>query len=226
MSHELWTSVDRYITDVIVHPDAALQAALVSSDAGGLPPISVSPPQGRLLELLALLRSARRILEIGTLGGYSTICLARGLAEGGSLISLEVNPHHAEVARTNIARAGLAAVVDVRVGRALDTLPQIAAAGDGPFDLIFIDADKPNNAAYFEWAMKLSRPGTLIIVDNVVRKGAVIDEGSTDPNVQGTRELNRILGAESRVRATEIQTVGGKGYDGLAFVLVAGGERT
>jgi predicted O-methyltransferase YrrM len=170
--------------------------------------------------MLAQITGAHRILEIGTLGGYSTIWLARGLRAGGHLVTLEVNPDHASVAQVNISRAGLQDVVEVRIGNALETLPQVAAERDGPFDLIFIDADKQNIPAYFEWALKLSRPGTLIIVDNVVRDGAVIDADSSDPSVQGVRRFIELLGAESSASGTAIQTVGLKGYDGFAIVLV------
>jgi predicted O-methyltransferase YrrM len=220
MTHEQWTAVDRYITDLLVPPDPALDGALEASDAAGLPPINVSPNQGKLLHLLARLQGARTILEIGTLGGYSTIWLARALPADGRLITLEIDPKHAEVARANIARAGLSEVVELRLGRALDTLPQLAAEGRGPFDLIFIDADKPNNPDYFAWALKLSRRGSLIIADNVVRNGAVINAASSDPSVQGVRRLNELLAAEPRVSATAIQTVGSKGYDGFAIALV------
>jgi predicted O-methyltransferase YrrM len=220
MTQELWTAVDRYITDLLVPPDPALDGALEASAAAGLPPINVAPNQGKLLWLLARLQGARTILEIGTLGGYSTIWLARALPAGGRLITLEIDPKHAEVARASIARAGLAGVVELRLGRALDTLPQLAAQGRGLFDLIFIDADKPNNPDYFAWALKLSRRGSLIIVDNVVRDGAVADAASSDPSVQGVRRLNELLAAEPRVSATAIQTVGSKGYDGFAIALV------
>lgn len=213
----LWSKVDRYIADTLVQPDAALDAALAASAAAGLPPISVSPAHGKLLWMLARLVSARRILEIGTLGGYSTIWLARGLAPGGRLITLEALEKHAAVARTNIARAGLGAAVEVRVGQALATLPLVK---DGPFDLTFIDADKQNNAEYFTWALKLSRQGSLIVVDNVVREGAVIDARSRDAAVLGVRRLNDLIAAERRVAATAIQTVGAKGYDGFAVALV------
>jgi predicted O-methyltransferase YrrM len=220
MTQERWAAVDRYITNLLVQPDPALDAALEASDAAGLPSINVAPNQGKLLHLLARVQGARSILEIGTLGGYSTIWLARALPADGRLITLEADPKHAEVARANIERAGLADIVELRPGPALETLPRIAAEGLGPFDLIFIDADKPSNPDYFEWALKLSRRGSLILVDNVVRNGAVIDVVSTDPNVQGVRRFNELLAAEPRVSATEIQTVGCKGYDGLAVALV------
>jgi predicted O-methyltransferase YrrM len=220
MSQDLWTEVDRYIADLFVPPDPALDAALQSSDAAGLPSINVSPNHGKLLYLLAQVQRARNILEIGTLGAYSTIWLGRALPAGGRLITLEYDPKHAEIARANIARAGLAGVVEVRLGRALDTLPQLVAEGRGPFDLIFIDADKEGYPDYLAWALKLSRRGSLIIADNVVRKGAVADPASADPNVQGVRRFNQLLAAEPRVSATAIQTVGSKGYDGLAIALV------
>jgi len=220
MSQEQWTAVDRYITDLVVRPDPALDAALRDSAAAGLPAINVSPSQGKLLHLLARAQGARRILEIGTLGGYSTIWLARALPAGGRLITLESDEKHAEVARANIARAGLSDVVELRLGPALDTLPTLAAEGCGPFDLIFIDADKPNNAEYFAWALKLSRRGSVIIVDNVVRTGAVIDAASTDETVLGVQRFYEVLAAERRVSATAIQTVGSKGYDGFAMALV------
>ncbi|WP_437491470.1 O-methyltransferase [Sorangium sp. So ce1014] len=220
MAQEQWSAVDRYITDLLVPSDAALDAALEASAAAGLPPINVAPNQGKLLHLLARIHGARSILEIGTLGGYSTIWLARALPFGGRLITLESEPKHAEVARANLERAGLADLVELRLGRALDTLPRLAAEGRGPFDLIFIDADKPSNPDYFTWALKLSRRGSVIVIDNVVRKGAVIDPESPDPNVQGVRRLNELLAAEQRVSATAIQTVGTKGYDGLAIALV------
>jgi predicted O-methyltransferase YrrM len=222
MSEQQWADVDRYICDHLVGSDAALEAALKASADAGLPPINVAPNQGRLLHLLARIHGARTILEIGTLGGYSTIWLARALPVGGRLITLEAEPTHAEVARANLARAGLADVVDVRVGRALDTLPQLAAEAMEPFDLTFIDADKENNPAYLTWALQLSRPGSVIIVDNVVRGGAIIDASRDDPAVRGVRQLYEQIAAEPRVTATAIQTVGAKGYDGLAVVLVNG----
>jgi predicted O-methyltransferase YrrM len=213
---KLWDDVDRYISETLVQPDDALAAALEASDAAGLPPISVSPAHGKLLWLLARTVGAKRILEIGTLGGYSTIWLARGLAPGGRLVTLEALEKHAAVARKNLARAGLADRVEVRIGKALDTLPQL----EGPFDLAFIDADKQNNPEYFRWALKLSRPGSLIVVDNVVRDGAVIDARSRDAAVQGVRRLYELIAAEPRVSATAVQTVGVKGYDGFAIALV------
>jgi predicted O-methyltransferase YrrM len=221
MTQEIWTAVDRYITDLFVPPDAALAAALQASQSAGLPTINVSPPQGKFLQLLARALAARAILEIGTLGGYSTIWLARALPAGGRLITLEADPKHAEIARANIARAGLAGIVELRLGRALDTLPKLAAEGRGPFDLIFIDADKPSYADYFTWALKLSRRGSVIIGDNVIRKGAVLNPGaSDDPRVPGVLRFNELVAAEPRVSATVIQTVGGKGYDGFTMAVV------
>ena len=220
MAREQWTAVDRYLTDLLVPPDPALDGALRDSAAAGLPPINVSPNQGKLLHLLARVQGARAILEIGTLGGYSTIWLARALPLGGRLITLESDPKHADVARANLARAGLTDAVELRLGPALETLPKLAAEGAGPFDLTFLDADKPSNAEYFAWALKLSRRGSLIVVDNVVRDGKVIDAANTDPAIQGVRRLHETLAAESRVSATAIQTVGSKGYDGFAVALV------
>ena len=222
MNQEQWTAVDSYIGEMLVGTDAALDSALEASAAAGLPQIAVAPNQGKLLYLLARLRQASRILEIGTLGGYSTIWLARALAPGGRLVTLEVDPAHAAVARQNIARAGLASVVDVRLGAALETLPKLAAEHSDPFDLTFIDADKANIPAYFEWALKLAAPRGLIIVDNVIRDGAVIDESSSDASVLGVRRLNEMLRDTRRVSATTIQTVGLKGYDGLTIALVEG----
>lgn len=217
---ELWTAVDDYIDEHLVGEDEALKAALEANAAAGLPAINVSANQGKLLMLLAQSIGARRILEIGTLGGYSTIWLARALPPGGHLITLEFDPKHADVARANIGNAGLSRMVQVRVGAALDTLPQLAGEGRGPFDLIFIDADKVNTAAYFTWALTLSRPGSLIIVDNVVRDGAVADASTTDAGVQGIRRFFELVQSEPRVEATATQTVGIKGYDGLAIVRV------
>ncbi len=220
MTPELWTAVDGYITDLLVRPDAALDAALAASAEAGLPAIHVSPPQGKLLYLLARATSARNVLEIGTLAGYSAIWMARALPADGNLITLESDPRHAEIARANIARAGLADIVELRVGPALTALPQLAAEGRGPFDLIFIDADKPSYPDYLAWSLMLARRGTLIVADNVVRKGAVIDPASRDANVQAVRRFNELLAAEPRVSATAIQTVGSKGYDGVALALV------
>jgi predicted O-methyltransferase YrrM len=221
VSEEQWTAVDRYITDHLVPSDGALDAALAASAANGLPAINVAPNQGKLLHILARSIGAKRILEVGTLGGYSTIWLARALAPGGKLITLEYEPKHADVARANIERAGLAHLVEIRLGKAIDTLPRIAAEGGAPFDFIFIDADKPGNADYFAWALKLSRAGSMIVVDNVVRKGGVIDAAG-DVNVQGARRLIEAMAKESRVTATAVQTVGSKGHDGFAIAIVNG----
>jgi predicted O-methyltransferase YrrM len=219
MNQEQWTAVDRYHNDLLVRPDDALEEAQKASTAAGLPAISVAPNQGKLLMLLAQIREAKNILEIGALGGYSTIWLARALPAGGKLITLEAEPKHAEVARANIARAGLSNVVELILGRALDTLPRLAEERRGPFDLIFIDADKPSIPQYFTWSLKLSRPGSVIIVDNVVRKGAVIDPAG-NAEVQGVRRFNEMLAKEPRASATTIQLVGSKGYDGITIVLV------
>lgn len=224
MTQEQWTAVDRYFTDLFIPPDPTLDAALQAAATAGLPSYHVTPNQGKLLAILAQAIGARAILEIGTLGGYSTIWLARTLPPGGTLLTLEANPQYAEVARANITRAGLANIVEIWVGRALDTLPQLVTEGRGPFDLVFIDADKPNNVAYFDWALKLTRPGSLIIADNVVRNGAVIEAASEDPSVQGIRRFNERLAAEPHVTATAIQTVGSKGYDGMVIALVTGAE--
>jgi predicted O-methyltransferase YrrM len=220
MAQEQWTAVDSYIEKLFIAPDFALEAALESSKAAGLPTINVSPTEGKLLHMLARIQGARKILELGTLGGYSTIWLARALPAEGRLISLEIDPKRAEVARANIARAELANTVEIRVGPAADSLQKLLIEGRGPFDLIFIDADKQGYAEYLQWSLKLSRPGTLIVADNVVRKGAVTNPGSADENVQGIRKFNEALTAEKRVTTTVIQTVGCKGYDGLALILV------
>lgn len=221
MSEEQWTAVDGYITEQLVPSDAALDAALASSAANGLPAINVAPNQGKLLHVLARAVDAKRILEVGTLGGYSTIWLARALAPGGKLITLEYDPKHADIARANIERAGLSHLVEIRLGKAIDTLPRIAAERGGAFDFVFIDADKPGNADYFAWAMKMTHIGSLIIVDNVVRKGGVIDPAG-DAQVQGARRLFEAMAKEPRVSATAVQTVGGKGYDGFAIAVVIG----
>lgn len=220
MAIDQWTEVDDYISNLLVASDSVLEQALIDSRMAGLPPIHVSPNQGKLLQILARALRARSILEIGTLGGYSAIWMGRALPADGHLITLEANPLHAEVARTNIGRAGLNHIVSVRPGKALDTLPVLAEEKLGPFDLTFIDADKPNNPGYFEWALKLSHRGSVIVVDNVVRNGAVQDPNSSDPNVLGVRRMNELIAAEPRVSATAIQTVGSKGYDGFAVILV------
>jgi predicted O-methyltransferase YrrM len=219
MHDDTWAAVDDYFNALLIPPDPALHAALAASDAAGLPPHHVAPNQGKLLYLLARLMGARAILEIGTLGGYSTIWLARALPPGGRIVTLEADPAHAAVARENLARAGLRDVVELRLGPALETLPRLAAEGRGPFDMIFLDADKPNNPAYLDWALRLARPGTLIVADNVVRGGAVLDAAG-DASVQGIRRFAARLAAEPRLSATAIQTVGGKGYDGFVLALV------
>jgi predicted O-methyltransferase YrrM len=216
MSEDLWKAVDDYFTGHLLEPDPVLDAALEANALGKLPAIDVSAAQGKLLQMLACSIGARRILEVGTLGGYSTIWLARALPAGGRLVTCEVDPHHAEVARENVKRAGLDSVVDVRVGPALETLPGL----DGPFDLSFIDADKVSNAEYFEHAVRLSRPGSLIIVDNVVRGGRVVATDDDSPSVVGTRHVVEAVARESRVEATVIQTVGAKGYDGFLLARV------
>lgn len=218
MSLELWSAVDQYITDTVVAEDHALRAATEAGIAAGVPQISVTPSQGKLLYLLARLQGATTILEIGTLVGYSTIWLGRAVGPKGRVITLEAEPAHAAVARDNIARAGLDKITDIRVGKALDTLPGVESAA--PFDFFFIDADKESNPEYFEWAMRLSKPGSLIVIDNVVRDGAVIDAATTDPRVLGVRRLNELISAEPRVSATTIQTVGSKGYDGFTIARV------
>jgi len=220
MAEELWCAVDEYIAQTLIKTDAVLDTALEKSHAAGLPAINVSPSHGKLLHILVRLVNARTILEIGTLGGYSTIWMARALPPGGRLISLECDPKHVELARTNIARAGLERVVDIRLGIALETLTAIAAENIGPFDLIFIDADKVSTPEYFKWALKLSRVGSLIVVDNVVRKGEVANARTNDPAVQGMRRFIELAAAEPRVTATALQTVGCKGYDGISIALV------
>jgi len=215
-----WSAVDDFISDALIPPDDALAAALRDSDAAGLPSISVTPAQGRLLHILAQTQGAKSILEVGTLGGYSTIWLARALPPGGRLLTLEINPATAKVARANLARAGLDGIVEVRVGPALDSLRELVAREPAPFDLVFIDADKVNNPDYFRAALELTRSGSLIVVDNVVREGEILDQHSRDANVRGTRALYAVMGAEPRVSATVIQTVGSKGYDGFAIARV------
>lgn len=223
MTRDTWTSVDRYFMDLLAPPDPVLEAALAAGAAAGLPPFNVSPLQGKLLHLIARIQGARAILEIGTLGGYSAIWLARALPPEGRLITLEIDPACVKVARANMERAGLSGRVEVRQGRALDLLPQLAAEGRGPFDLIFLDADKQGNPDYFQWALKLSRRGSVIVADNVVRGGAVADGAGGDPDVGGTRRFLELAAAEPRVSATAVQTVGEKGYDGFAIALVTAG---
>lgn len=220
MSIERWGAVDDYVDGLIVKPDMALQAALADSRAAELPPINVTAGLGKMLHLFARMHGAKRILEIGTLGGYSTIWLARALPEGGLLISLEINPQNAEVASKNLIRAGLDRLVEIRLAPALETLPKLEAEKQAPFDFFFIDANKEDNSEYFRWALKLSRPGSVIVVDNVVREGEIVNSASTDTAVLGTRRLMETVAAESRVTATVVQTVGAKGYDGFLLAIV------
>ncbi|MFB6612918.1 O-methyltransferase [Streptomyces sp. NPDC085524] len=217
-AEQTWTAVDAYFDGLLVEEDEALAAANTDADAAGLPAHQVAPNQGKLLHLLARIRGARTILEIGTLGGYSTIWLARALPEGGRLVTLEVDERCADIAAANVARAGLTHVVDIRRGRAVDLLPQLTDAE--PFDLVFIDADKPSNPEYLAWALKLTRPGSVIIGDNVVRDGAVVDPASPDPRVQGVRRFTELIAEHPRLTATALQTVGCKGYDGFVMALV------
>ena len=220
MSKETWTAVEHYYGSLLAPDDAALEFALQSSEAAGLPRIQVSALQGKLLHLLARMVSARNILEIGTLAGYSTIWMARALPDDGRLITLEANEKHADLARENFARAGVAAKVELRLGRALDTLPQIAAEGRGPFDLIFVDANRSNLPEYFDWSLRLARRGSVIMVDNVVREGAVLNAESGDADIQGIRRFAELVAGERRVSSTVIQSVGSKNYDGFAVILV------
>lgn len=220
MDEALWNEMDGFIVEKLLPADPVLDAVLAASEAAGLPAISVSAAQGQMLHIFARMMGAKRILEIGTLGGYSTLFFARALPEGGTVVTLEADVHHAEVARANFARAGLSDRIDLRVAPAIETLPVLEAEGAGPFDLIFIDADKPSNPAYLDWALRLSRPGTLIVCDNVVRAGRVLDAASTDASVIGIRRTYEMAGAEPRLTATAVQTVGAKGYDGFALLLV------
>jgi predicted O-methyltransferase YrrM len=222
MPQDPWASVDQYFAHLFIPPDPALEQTLRASAAAGLPPIHVSPLQGKLLHLLARLTGARNVLEIGTLGGYSTIWLARALPPGGRVVTLESNPAHAAVARANFAAAGVAHAVHLREGSALQSLAGLRSEGAAPFDLIFIDADKTSYPDYLDWSLRLSRRGTVIIADNVVRNGAVLDAQSTDPNVQAVRRFNDLVAANPRLAATALQTVGAKGYDGFAVVVVTG----
>jgi len=220
MDQNRWTAVDRYLTETLIPPDHSMGEALEANACAGLPAIDVAPNQGKLLHLLARIQKAERILEIGTLGGYSTIWLARALPPQGRLITLELEPKHATIARSNLDRAGVSDRVDIRVGPALQSLAALHADQPAPFDLIFLDADKPNNPNYLDWAIKLSRPGTVIVADNVIRDGAVIDAETPDPHIKGTREFLEKLGRHPRLDATAVQTVGIKGYDGFAIAIV------
>jgi predicted O-methyltransferase YrrM len=224
-SEELWAAVDEYIAGHLIGDDAALDAVLAASEKAGLLGGPISAGQGRMLELLVRISGSRRVLEIGTLGGYSTIWLARGLPSDGHVITLEVNPHYAEVARANIASIGLADMIEVRVGPALQSMQELVAEGSEPFDLIFIDADKQNNPGYLEWSLKLSRPGTVIVADNVVRAGVILQADGTDSRlgqggIQGVRRFYELLASDRRISATVIQTVGVKGHDGFVLARV------
>ena len=219
---DVWTAVDSYFGDLLIARDEKLDAALAANQKAGLPAIDVSRLQGKFLELLVRISGARRILEIGTLGGYSTIWLARGLPEGGRIVTLEFDPHHAEVARANLEHAGVLDRVDLRVGRAIDTLPKLENTADSPFDLIFIDADKESYPEYLDWTLRLSRVGTVIVADNVVREGKVVEADCDDERVRGVRRFTERLAAEPRLNATVLQNVGTKGYDGLALAVVVG----
>ena len=220
MSKKTWASVDDYIVDTLFESDPALDAVLTANQDQGLPAIDVSPAQGKLLSLLVRIRGAKKVLEIGTLGGYSTIWMARALPVDGKIVTLELDPHHARVARSNFERAGVSERVDLRVGPALESLAALSSENAGPFDLIFIDADKPNNPNYLSFAMRLSRPGTVIVCDNVIRDGAVLDEDGHDANVEGARAAFSFIGSDKRLDGTAIQTVGAKGYDGFAIAIV------
>ncbi len=223
LTADRYEAVDRFLSNLLAPNDAALEGALKASTVAGLPEIQVSPTQGKLLHMLASLQGAKRILEIGTLGGYSAIWMARALPADGRLITLEYDPKHAEVARANVERAGLADRVEIRVGAALSLLPGIAAEKRGLFDLVFIDADKENNPAYFDWALRLTHRGSLILIDNVVRDGAILDAASVEPAVKGTRKALELMASDPRVSSTALQLVGTKGWDGIAIALVTGG---
>lgn len=220
MNQKVWEAVDQYLDKMLIPPDPAMKDALAAATKAKLPAIQVSSMQGKMLHLMALMTGARKILEIGTLGGYSTIWMARALPEGGRIVTLEADPKHAEVARKNFARAGVESKVELRLGKALDTLPQIAADGIGPFDMFFIDANKSNMPEYFEWSLKLAHKGSVIIADNVVREGAVLDAKSKDADIQGVRRFLEMVGKEKRVSGTALQTVSTKSYDGFATILV------
>lgn len=220
MSSKTWAAVDDYIVSSLFEADPVLDAVLRANRDQGLPAIDVSPAQGKLLSLLVRIRGAKTVLEVGTLGGYSTIWMARGLPADGKVVTLELDPHHARVARSNFERAGVSGKVDLRVGPALQSIAALVDENAGPFDLIFIDADKPNNPNYLDWAMKLSRSGTIIVCDNVIRDGAVVKKNSGDVNVEGARAAFSFIGGEKRLDGTAIQTVGAKGYDGFAIAIV------
>ncbi|MCI4370404.1 MAG: O-methyltransferase, partial [Thermoplasmata archaeon] len=220
MKTDRWSAVDDYLEERLLRPDAGLEAALASAEEAHLPAIQVSPLQGKLLHLLARAQGARRVLEIGTLGGYSAIWLAKALPSDGQVVTLELNPAHATVAQKNLARAGVDHLVEVRVGPAIDSLAKLAAESSAPFDFVFVDADKPNIPTYLEWAVRLGRPGTVVVVDNVVRNGAVADAATGDPNVDGVRRMHDAIAMNPRIEATTIQTVGSKGYDGFTIAVV------
>jgi predicted O-methyltransferase YrrM len=222
MTKDIWEAVENYLDKTLIPPDSALDAALADATAANLPAIQVASVHGKLLHLLARIMGARNILEIGTLGGYSTIWMARALPDGGRIVTLEADPKHADVAQKNFTRAGVADKVELRLGKALDTLPKVAADGRGPFDMFFIDANKSNMPEYFEWSLKLARKGSVIIADNVVREGAVLDAKSKDADIQGIRRFLEMVGKEKRVSGTALQTVSTKNYDGFALVLVTG----
>ena len=223
--NQIWSAVDTYFADLLAPTDSLLDGALAANHAAGLPAIDVTRNQGKFLQLLVQITQAKRVLEVGLLGGYSTMWMARGLPAGGGIISLERSQKHADVARANLTSAGLIDRVEIRVGPALETMPQLLQEGAGPFDLIFLDADKPNNANYLQWALKLARPGTVILVDNIVREGKVIDAESDDENVQGSRRAAEALAAEPRLNAVVMQTVGSKGYDGFAIAVAQDAEK-
>ena len=220
MNPDIFKKVDDYIANLLGREDEVLKSTLQSLDREGLPQISVSANQGKFLQVLLTLGNAKTVLELGALGGYSTIWMARALPEDGKIITLEIDEHHANVARQNLEKAGLSRKVEVRVGKALDLLPQMIADGEGPFDMIFIDADKPPYAEYFQYALALSKPGSVIICDNVIREGKVLDENSDDERVQGVQRLNNMLAESTQVTATILQTVGAKDYDGMAIAVV------
>ena len=220
MSQELWTSVDNYLGEVLVRQDRHLDEAVAASDAAGLPSIQVSPPQGKLLEILIEMMGAKSILEVGTLGGYSTIWMARSLPDDGHVVTIEIDPKHAQVAQENFDRAGLSGKIDLRTGNAREILPAMIQEGAGPFDFSFIDADKASNPDYFGWALEMSRPGSVIIVDNVIRDGHVVEADSEDASVKGVRRLNEVMAGNPRISVTALQTVGIKGYDGFSVAIV------
>ncbi|MBZ9676974.1 O-methyltransferase [Mesorhizobium sp. ES1-1] len=220
MNQKSWAAVDDYIVDALFEADPVLEAVIAANHDQGLPAIDVSPAQGKLLSLLVRIRGAKRVLEVGTLGGYSTIWMARALPADGKIVTLELDPHHAGVARSNFERSGVSERVDLRVGPALQSLSALGAENAEPFDFVFIDADKPNNPNYLSWAMRLSRPGTVIVCDNVIRDGAVLDEDGHDANVEGARAAFSFIGGDKRLDGTAIQAVGSKGYDGFAIAVV------